>query len=229
MEFLDRLLDEMEEPIDDGRRRRKKKKKKPATKEQCQCNNYLLFLYSQVKGRYLTEGFRNQFWYLRERCSKGGRVYNSIFEGETFESGYSHESKYVMVFGFICLLVTPSLSGRTTIKIQFVFNIIFYCCYELGIWPQDFACCDCGRAFYFQKNLFTHVVEAHGKSVDELPNLARVKSEDGIIRWVYTGLYTTVPTCFFIVFPSKTLILFYKNIIGLIMNCHKLVYFYIFF
>jgi len=78
MEFLDRLLDEMEEPIDDGRRRRKKKKKKPATK--------------------------------------------------------------------------------------------------------DFACCDCGRAFYFQKNLFTHVVEAHGKSVDELPNLARVKSEDGIIR-----------------------------------------------
>lgn len=49
---------------------------------------------------------------------------------------------------------------------------------------KDFSCSDCGKAFYFQKNLFTHVVEVHGKSVDELPNLALVKSEDGIIRKV---------------------------------------------
>jgi len=47
---------------------------------------------------------------------------------------------------------------------------------------KDYACCDCGKAFYYQKNLFTHVVEKHGKSVDELPNLALVKSEDGVIR-----------------------------------------------
>jgi len=44
---------------------------------------------------------------------------------------------------------------------------------------KDFSCSDCGKAFYYQKNLFTHVVEAHGKSVDELPNLALVKTEDG--------------------------------------------------
>ena len=47
---------------------------------------------------------------------------------------------------------------------------------------KDFSCNDCGKAFYFQKNLFTHVVEKHGKSVDELPNLSLVKSEDGIIK-----------------------------------------------
>ena len=36
---------------------------------------------------------------------------------------------------------------------------------------KDFNCLDCGKAFYFQKNLFTHVVEKHGKSISELPNL----------------------------------------------------------
>lgn len=50
------------------------------------------------------------------------------------------------------------------------------------VFAKDFACCDCGRAFYFQKNLFTHVVEAHGKSPDELPNLAMIKTEDGVIK-----------------------------------------------
>ena len=49
---------------------------------------------------------------------------------------------------------------------------------------KDFSCSDCGKDFYFQKNLFTHVVEKHGKSVDELPNLSLVKTEDGIIKWV---------------------------------------------
>jgi len=47
---------------------------------------------------------------------------------------------------------------------------------------KDFSCSDCGKDFYFQKNLFTHVVEKHGKSVDELPNLSLVKTEDGIIK-----------------------------------------------
>jgi hypothetical protein len=47
---------------------------------------------------------------------------------------------------------------------------------------KDFKCSDCGKAFYFQKNLFTHVVERHGKSIDELPSLAFVKSEDGSVR-----------------------------------------------
>jgi len=42
---------------------------------------------------------------------------------------------------------------------------------------KDFKCSDCGKAFYFQKNLFTHVVEKHGKSLDELPNLATMKEE----------------------------------------------------
>jgi transcription elongation factor Elf1 len=47
---------------------------------------------------------------------------------------------------------------------------------------KDFKCSDCGKAFYFQKNLFTHVVERHGKSIDELPCLALVKNEDGSVR-----------------------------------------------
>ena len=47
---------------------------------------------------------------------------------------------------------------------------------------KDFSCSDCGKDFYFQKNLFTHVVEKHGKSADELPNLALVKSEEGVVR-----------------------------------------------
>ena len=47
---------------------------------------------------------------------------------------------------------------------------------------KDFKCSDCGKAFYFQKNLFTHVVERHGKSIDELPSLAFVKREDGSVR-----------------------------------------------
>jgi len=42
---------------------------------------------------------------------------------------------------------------------------------------KDFKCSDCGKAFYFQKNLFGHVVEKHGKSLDELPNLATLKEE----------------------------------------------------
>ena len=42
---------------------------------------------------------------------------------------------------------------------------------------KDFNCLDCGKAFYFQKNLFTHVVEKHGKSIDELPNLEDLKDE----------------------------------------------------
>ena len=42
---------------------------------------------------------------------------------------------------------------------------------------KDFNCSDCGKAFYFQKNLFVHVVEKHGKSLDELPNLATMKEE----------------------------------------------------
>ena len=42
---------------------------------------------------------------------------------------------------------------------------------------RDFHCSDCGKAFYFQKNLFTHVVEKHGKSIDELPNLDDLKEE----------------------------------------------------
>ena len=42
---------------------------------------------------------------------------------------------------------------------------------------KDFNCSDCGKAFYFQKNLFSHVVEKHGKSLHELPNLATLKEE----------------------------------------------------
>ena len=42
---------------------------------------------------------------------------------------------------------------------------------------KDFNCLDCGKSFYFQKNLFVHVVEKHGKSLDELPNLATMKEE----------------------------------------------------
>ena len=42
---------------------------------------------------------------------------------------------------------------------------------------RDFHCSDCGKAFYFQKNLFSHVVEKHGKSIDELPNLDDLKEE----------------------------------------------------
>ena len=58
---------------------------------------------------------------------------------------------------------------------------------------KDFSCSDCGKAFYFQKNLFTHVVEKHGKSVDELPNLALVKTEDGLMRTVLTqSIYQSI-------------------------------------
>ena len=42
---------------------------------------------------------------------------------------------------------------------------------------KDFNCSDCGKSFYFQKNLFVHVVEKHGKSLNELPNLATMKEE----------------------------------------------------
>jgi len=42
---------------------------------------------------------------------------------------------------------------------------------------KDFKCSDCGKAFYFQKNLFSHVVEKHGKSINELPNLDNLKEE----------------------------------------------------
>ena len=42
---------------------------------------------------------------------------------------------------------------------------------------KDFSCLDCGKAFYFQKNLFCHVVEKHGKSIGELPNLEDLKDE----------------------------------------------------
>jgi len=47
---------------------------------------------------------------------------------------------------------------------------------------KDFFCSDCGKSFYYQKNLFTHVVEAHGKSLHELPDLSVVKAEDGTKR-----------------------------------------------
>ena len=50
---------------------------------------------------------------------------------------------------------------------------------------KDFNCSDCGKSFYFQKNLFVHVVEKHGKSLDELPNLTTMKEEydvDDIIK-----------------------------------------------
>merc|ERR1719509_156380 len=43
---------------------------------------------------------------------------------------------------------------------------------------KDFTCSDCNKAFYFQKNLFTHVLDKHGKSIDDLPSLAKVKLED---------------------------------------------------
>jgi len=42
---------------------------------------------------------------------------------------------------------------------------------------KDFNCSDCGKSFYYQKNLFVHVVEKHGKSLDELPNLNTMKEE----------------------------------------------------
>jgi len=42
---------------------------------------------------------------------------------------------------------------------------------------KDFTCSDCNKAFYFQKNLFTHVMDKHGKSIDDLPSLAKVKLE----------------------------------------------------
>ena len=42
---------------------------------------------------------------------------------------------------------------------------------------KDFNCSDCGKSFYFQKNLFVHVVEKHGKSLAELPNLATMNDE----------------------------------------------------
>ena len=44
---------------------------------------------------------------------------------------------------------------------------------------KDFNCSDCGKSFYFQKNLFIHVVEKHGKPLDELPNLATMNEEFG--------------------------------------------------
>ena len=44
---------------------------------------------------------------------------------------------------------------------------------------KDFNCSDCGKAFYFQKNLFAHVVEKHGKSINELPNLNDFKEDYG--------------------------------------------------
>ena len=50
---------------------------------------------------------------------------------------------------------------------------------------KDFNCSDCGKSFYFQKNLFIHVVEKHGKSLNELPNLNTMKEEydvDDIIK-----------------------------------------------
>ena len=46
---------------------------------------------------------------------------------------------------------------------------------------KDFNCSDCGKAFYFQKNLFIHVVEKHGKSLDELPNLATMKEDFDVV------------------------------------------------
>jgi len=45
---------------------------------------------------------------------------------------------------------------------------------------KDFHCSDCGKAFYYQKNLFSHVVEKHGKSPDELPNLDSFNEDEDV-------------------------------------------------